>query len=101
MSVSLAAAAAIAVMALVTLATRLGGAALMRYVPITPAVEGFLASLSSSVIVAIIATALAQGGWRDVAAVTIAVAMMWLLRSPALAMAAGAALAAAWHGWLG
>lgn len=90
---------AIAVMGLVTLATRVGGASLMRYVPLTPAVEGFLASLSSSVIVALIVTVLARGGLRELAAVACAVAIMWLARSPALAMAAGVTAAAVWYAW--
>jgi uncharacterized membrane protein len=88
---------AIIVMAAATIATRVGGASLMRWVPLTPAVEGFLASLSSSIIVAIVAVVLAQGGLRDVVAVTAAVGAMWLLKSPALAMAAGVAVAAAWY----
>ncbi len=92
---------AIVLMAAVTLVTRIGGASLMRWVPITPAVEGFLAALSSSVIVAIVATLLARGGARELAAVAVAVAAMWLLRSPAIAMFAGVACAAAWFAWTG
>ncbi|MFW5834123.1 MAG: AzlD family protein [Pseudomonadota bacterium] len=92
---------AIVLMAVITAFTRVGGAWLMRLVPITPAVEGFLASLSSSVIVAIVATVLARDGLREVAAVAAAVALMWVLRSPALAMGAGVLTAALWYGWLG
>lgn len=92
---------AIAVMALTTLATRLLGPAIMSRFTVTPALEGFLNALCSSVIVAIVATVVAQGGWREAAAVAVAAGVMIVTRSAVWAMLAGAACAALWRAALG
>jgi uncharacterized membrane protein len=90
------AAAAIAVMALVTLATRVAGPVVMARIGATERLTRFLDALSQAVLMAIVANFLAQGGWRDLAAVGVAVAAMCAFRSALLAMILGAATAAAW-----
>lgn len=44
----------IAVMALVTLATRFGGAFLMEHIPLNRRVESFISAMASSVLIAIV-----------------------------------------------
>lgn len=92
---------AIAVMALVTLGTRLGGAYVMRYVPMSPRVERFLEAMSSSVLAAIVVTFLARGSWREMAAVAVAIGVMLAVRSPVWAMVAAMACAGVWSVLLG
>ncbi len=92
---------AIALMAGVTLATRVLGALAMSRVRTTPTVVGFLESLSSSVIVAMVATIVAQGGLRDAAAVVAAAVVMLAFKSPMAAMVTGVACAALWRTGLG
>ncbi len=88
-------------MALTTLATRVLGPAIMSRFSVTPVLEGFLNALSSSVIVAIVATVVAQGGWREAAAVALAAGVMLAARSAVWAMLAGATCAALWRVALG
>lgn len=90
------AAAAIALMALATLATRLLGPEIMRVIGDSARARRFVEALSLSVLAAIVAAALSRGGAREAAAVAAACLAMWLTRSAALAMVAGMALAAAW-----
>ena len=52
----------VAVMALVTLATRWGGVFVMAYVPIGPRVRRFIAAMSGSVLVAVLAPLAALPG---------------------------------------
>lgn len=87
---------ALALMALVTLATRLLGAEIMQRVGTTRRITRFLEAMSSSVMAAIVASFLARGGLREAAAVVVAVVVMLALRSAIWAMTAGVALAAAW-----
>ena len=81
-------------MAGVTLATRLAGPWLMTGVRASPKVERFLEALSSSVLAALVATAVARGGAREALAVAAAAALALLGRGPATAMLAGMAAAA-------
>ncbi|WP_420345670.1 AzlD domain-containing protein [Pelagibius sp.] len=92
---------AIAVMALTTLATRLLGPVVVSRFKMTRALEHFLTALCSSVIVAIVATVVAQGGWREAAAVAVAAGVMVITRSAVWAMLAGAGCAALWRAALG
>lgn len=86
----------IAVLAAVTLGTRLGGAAVMRLVPISDRVTRFLEAMSVSVLAAIVVTFLAQGGARELVAVATAVGLMVMARSPVWAMVSAMAAAALW-----
>src|ERR1700681_2554296 len=81
--------AAIAGMALVTYATRAAGVFLMGLVPITPRLESFLRSLSSSVLVALIVPAALKGDAASLAAVASAGLVMITTRSAVGAMIAG------------
>ena len=88
---------AIGLMAVVTLATRITGAAFMTRIRHTPVAERFLQGLSSSVLVAIVATEMAEGGPREIVSVLVAAATALVTRSPVAAMLAGVGCAAAWH----
>ncbi|GLQ07563.1 AzlD family protein [Sneathiella chinensis] len=93
---SLSAYLAILLMAAVTLLTRALGPLIMARVAVSKRVEHFLEALSSSVLAAIVATALFQGGPREATAVAIAGAVMLLTRKSIAAMGAGMAAAALW-----
>lgn len=86
--------AAILGMALVTYATRAGGILLMGLIPVTPRVEAFLRHLSSSVLVALVAPAMAKGDPAAMAAVAVTLVVMFATRQLVAAMAAGVAAAA-------
>lgn len=90
---------AIAMMALVTLGTRLGGAYIMRFVTLSPRVTGFLDAMSASVLAAIVATFVVNNGTREGLAVGAAILVMLATRSAVAAMVAAMAFAAAWT-WL-
>jgi uncharacterized membrane protein len=87
----------IAVMAITIAATRISGAFVMGRINSNPWVERFLNSMSSSVIVAIVATAVANGGSREILAVSVAVVTVMLLRRPLLGMIAGTLGGALWR----
>ena len=87
---------AIAVMALVTLATRLGGPFLARVAPPGPRTERALAAASHAVLAALVASFLAAGGAREAAAVAAAAIVSLSGRGPGPAMIAGMAVAALW-----
>lgn len=87
---------AILVMAAVTLFTRLLGPEIMLRVAPSPAVERFLEGLATAVLAGIVASFLAQNGLREAAAVAIAVVVMLIGRSAALAMLVGMLVAAVW-----
>jgi uncharacterized membrane protein len=93
--------AAIVIIAGVTLGTRLCGAVMMQKVGSSDRVESFLEALSTSVIAAIIATVIAQGGLRETVAVVLAAMVMLASRSAVLAMIAAMFLAAVWTAYLG
>lgn len=92
---------AIAVMALVTLSTRLGGAFVMRFVTLSPRVTSFLEAMSASVLAAIVATFIVNNGTREVLAVGIAILVMLATRSAIWAMFAAMAFAAGFTVFLG
>ncbi|MGB3273919.1 MAG: AzlD domain-containing protein [Xanthobacteraceae bacterium] len=87
--------AAIAVMVAVTVASRLGGYWLMRYVTVTPRVRRMLDALPGSIILAAVAPVAVNGGAVVMLAIGAAVAVAILTRSDFLAVAVGMALAAA------
>lgn len=88
--------AAIVLLAAVTLVTRLAGAELLRKVAMTGRLKAFLDSLALAVLVALVASFLAQHGSREATAVALACALMALTRSAILAMIGGMAVAAMW-----
>ncbi len=84
-------------MALVTLGTRLGGAWMMSFVPLTRRLQVFLRHLASSVMVAVVVGAAARGdvaAWLAIIASTI---VMVVLRNTFAAIVAGMATAAGWR----
>jgi uncharacterized membrane protein len=84
----------IAGMTAVTYATRIGGVMLMRLVPLTPRVEAFLRSLSSSVLVALVVPAVLRGDLAGYVAVAVSMVTMIAVRNAVGAMALGVAAAA-------
>ena len=84
----------VAVMALVTLATRWGGVFVMSFVPIGPRVRRFIAAMSGSVLVALLAPLAAQGDLGARAALATTAVVMLVLKKPLPAIAAGIAVAA-------
>ncbi|MEM6384331.1 MAG: AzlD domain-containing protein [Pseudomonadota bacterium] len=88
--------AAIFLLAAVTLATRVGGAAVMRIVAISPRLTRFLEAMSSSVLAAIVVSFLAREGGRELVAVGVAVIAMLVTRKPVVAMVCAMLLAAGW-----
>lgn len=87
---------AIALVTMATLATRFLGPVLMARVPLTERVQRFLEVMSISVLVAIVASFLARGGPREVAALVAGAAAMIVFRRPLAALACSVAVAAAW-----
>ncbi len=86
--------------AAIVFATRALGPVLMTRISLSPRMTRFLDGLAISVIVAMVATALAKAGLREAAAVALAVTVMLTARSVFWAMVAGIALAAAWSHFL-
>lgn len=84
----------ILVMALVTIAMRIGGFWLMRYVPATPRIRRMLAALPGSIIAAAVLPVVVQGGPVAALAVVSAMASMWLTRSDFVAVITGISVAA-------
>lgn len=82
------------IMALVTLATRLGGVYIMSFVPIGPRVRRFINAMSGSVLVAVLAPLALQGDGGARLALATTAAMMLLLKKPLPAIAAGILAAA-------
>lgn len=85
---------AVIVLALVTMATRVGGVWVMSFVTITPRIEAFLKYMSVSVLISIVAAttwAAAPRIWLGVGAAAL---VMIVSRSAVSAMLAGTALAA-------
>ena len=85
----------IAIMALVTLATRFGGVFLMSFVPISPRVESFINTMASSVLIAIIVPMAVEGDLGALAALVATGLTMLALRKPLPAISAGLIAAAA------
>lgn len=84
----------------IVFATRALGPVLMTKVSFSPRVTRFLDGLAISVIVAMVATALAKAGLREAAAVALAAGVMLTTRNVFWAMTAGIALAAGWSYFL-
>lgn len=89
----------VAVMTLVTLATRWGGVYVMAFVPIGPRVRRFIAAMSGSVLVALLAPLAVNGdGGARLALVTTALVML-VFKRPLPAIAAGIVAAAVFRQW--
>ncbi|WP_166258509.1 AzlD family protein [Marinobacter salicampi] len=84
----------IAIMALVTLATRFGGTFLMSFVTISPRVEGFINAMASSVLIAILTPMAFDGDIGARAALGTTALVMLATRKPLPAIAAGILAAA-------
>lgn len=91
---AVAAISAVVLLALVTMATRVGGVWIMSYVTITPRVEAFLKYMSVSVLISIVAATTWAAGPRIWLGVGAAALAMIASRSAVGAMLAGTALAA-------
>ncbi|QAZ41059.1 branched-chain amino acid transporter [Methylibium sp. Pch-M] len=84
----------VAVMALVTLATRWGGVFVMSFVPIGPRVQRFIEAMSGSVLMALLAPLAVQGDGGARLALATTAAVMLVLKKPLPAIAAGIVAAA-------
>jgi uncharacterized membrane protein len=85
---------AIAMMALATIALRLGGFFLMGYLPLTPRVRRMLKALPGSVIASAVLPVALQGGIVAASAVVMAMVVMYLARSDIVAVLSGVGIAA-------
>lgn len=85
----------IAIMTLVTLATRFGGVFLMSFVRISPRVESFINAMASSVLIAIIVPMAYEGDLGARLALLTTAVLVIVTRKPLPAIAAGIAAAAA------
>lgn len=89
----------VVVMTLVTLATRWGGVYVMAFVPIGPRVRRFIAAMSGSVLVALLAPLAVNGdGGARLALATTALVML-VFKKPLPAIAAGIVTAAVFRQW--
>ena len=79
----------IAIMALVTLVTRLGGVFLMSFVTINPRIEGFINAMASSVLIAILTPMAFDGDIGARAALGTTAVLMLAFRKPLPAIVAG------------
>jgi uncharacterized membrane protein len=84
----------IAAMAVVTVAIRYAGFALMGYIPLTPRVRAILNALPGAVVVAIIVPLAVRGGLAASLAIIVALAVMALRRNDLLAVVCGVGAAA-------
>jgi uncharacterized membrane protein len=84
----------IAIMALVTLITRWGGVFIMSYIPINHRVQQFIAAMSGSVLVAIIAPMFIEGDKGAQAALLVTALGTLVLKKPLLSIAVAMAVAA-------
>lgn len=82
------------IMALVTVATRWGGVYVMTFVQIGPRVEQFIAAMSSSVLIALLAPMAYQDDNAARLALLITAGAMLIIRKPLPAIAAGVVAAA-------
>lgn len=89
----------VAVMTLVTLATRWGGVYVMAFVPIGPRVRRCIVAMSGSVLVALLAPLAVNGdGGARLALATTALVML-VFKKPLPAIAAGIVAAAVFRLW--
>ena len=84
----------VVIMALVTLVTRWGGVYVMAFVPISPGVSRFIAAMSGSVLVALLAPMALEGDHAARLALLTTAGTMLLFKKPLLAIAAGVIAAA-------
>ncbi|MFC4258174.1 AzlD family protein [Marinobacter lacisalsi] len=84
----------IALMALVTLATRFGGVFIMSFVRINPRIESFINTMASSVLIAIIVPMAFGGDAGAIAALATTTVIMLASRRVLPAIASGIAAAA-------
>ena len=84
----------VALMALVTLATRFGGIFFMSFMPLSTRVDAFLRYLAGSVFVALVVPAVARGGPAAIVAVSVSVVAVLVTRKALVSMALGVAAAA-------
>lgn len=84
----------IAIMTLVTLATRFGGVFAMSFVRISPRIESFINTMASSVLIAIIVPMAFSGDAGALAALSVTAVAMLSFQKPLPAIAAGIASAA-------
>jgi uncharacterized membrane protein len=84
----------IAAMTAVTVSLRLGGFFLMSYVTVTPRIRRMLDALPGSVIAAAVLPVALQGGPVAIAAVMLAMLVMYLSRSDIAAIVVGVGTAA-------
>lgn len=89
----------VAVMTLVTLATRWGGVYVMAFVPIGPRVRRFIAAMSGSVLVALLAPLAVNGDGAARLALATTALVMLVLKKPLPAIAAGIVAAAVFRQW--
>jgi len=85
------------VMALVTLVTRWGGVYIMSFVPIGCRIKQFIQAMSGSVLVAIIAPMAVTGDAGAKLALLITAFLMFILKKPLPAIAAGIVTAAVYR----
>lgn len=79
----------IAIMALVTLATRWGGVFIMSFIPINDRIQRFISAMSASVLVALLAPIAVQGDAGARCALLATAIAVLLLKRPLLAIAIG------------
>lgn len=89
----------VAVMTLVTLATRWGGVYVMAFVPIGPRVRRFIAAMSGSVLVALLAPLAVNGDGAARLALATTALVMLVLKKPLPAIPAGIVAAAVFRQW--
>lgn len=82
--------------AVITYASRIAGALVMSRFATSQRIDRFLGGLSVSVIAALVASIIAQGGLREAAAAAAASLVMLGSRSAVWALIVGIACAAAW-----
>lgn len=92
---------AIAVMAAVTLGTRLGGPILVARFPKSGRLDAVLNAMANAVFAGVVGTVMMSGGLRESAAILTAAIVMYGSNRPMTAMIAGVAVAAAWRFWIG
>jgi len=85
----------IAIMTVVTLATRYGGVFAMSFVRISPRLESFINTMASSVLIAIVVPLAFDGDTGARAALAATTLTMLVVRKPLPSIAAGIAAAAA------
>jgi uncharacterized membrane protein len=92
--------AAILAMGAVAYGCRIGGFFLMRYVPMTPAVQAWLKAIPISVVGAILGPIAINGGLAEWVGLAAAIGLMWVTGRDFIGLFAGLAAVAAVR-WIG